>query len=458
MLFYIAVLCVLFINCPHRPGAIISGDPVASYAPAIETEFVCDWHSALYLSECIYLKHILQFFGWDVSGLHVLYVTWYITALVIFALLGYWYHVLKRKFRLEIVFDVVCCVLLFANLRGVICFLSIDFAFTAIFLLSLTLLYLIKQYRYNKKMIFLFGALLLLVLYQMIELRKNAIVLIPFFFYCGILLVVPKSKNWLACICSVFISIAFYAVSQQITQKLFTDQKTYPASVMMMSDMWVAASLRGETETLKSEIVEETGYRVEYASQTPKFKACIPYFPAFPVNEYGIDNWNRLKEMYIRTWTQHADSMIDSRVLQLVQFYLNGYTPGWMVDVYEKRYNLEGKIHSTYSNRNWKIWVTLYAWIVPMLIMFLYALYLLILYVRNKIDDHRRDLFIGCLFALLYACSYIPVTPTPDVRYKLACILVSCCVSGVVCSLAYRKIKLRKKRHVGFCADSLTKP
>lgn len=56
VVFVFALLCFVFISCPHRPGAVITGDPVFSYAPAIDAEFVCDWHSALYLQECILLK------------------------------------------------------------------------------------------------------------------------------------------------------------------------------------------------------------------------------------------------------------------------------------------------------------------------------------------------------------------------------------------------------------------
>lgn len=435
--FYFAVFCFIAINCPHRPRVIITGDPADSYAPAIETEFTCDWHSALYLKECILLKRLLQLFGWDLSGLEVLYVVWYITATILYIQLCYVFRVVKEYFNLGCVFDVASSLFILFNLRGLTCFLIIDFVFAAVFISSIIILYFISKYRHSKYGLVLCLVLFVLLLYQMIEVRKNAAILLPFMFGVGMLIVCPKIKKYVLITSSVVLSSFFWITSNFLTQYLFSDQKTYPASVMMMSDMCVAAALRQEPENMKKEIEEKTGYHLRPLNIYKQFHACIPYFPSFPVNEYNKSNWDSLKEIYIKEWIDNYDTMIAARTLQIIQFYLHGYTPSIIVNFYESTYGLNGKMREECSHLEWKV----IAWIVTMCITCLYTICLAVAFCRgHRLSAPRKATLIVCLLMLIYALSFVLVTPTFDSRYKVMCTLVACYASGIALAELYKRV------------------
>lgn len=442
VVFVFALLCFVFISCPHRPGAVITGDPVFSYAPAIDAEFVCDWHSALYLQECILLKKILNFCSLGLTGIEILYVVWYLSAFVIVLLTCVMLFSFRKEMKMPLMLY-AAALLLLMNMRGAISFLCIDFHFVAVIVSVLFVMWRAKRTN-RKKMQYLWMVAFLLLLIQMVEVRKNAALLLPFLFAVELYIFYPRFSKKCLTLLAVAFSAIFLFSEKYVSEKLFVDQKTYPASVMMMSDLCLAATLRGDSETTHAMLIRETGYQLK--KKTRYYRADIPYFPSFPVNEYDSSHWEPLKKIYFDAWINEFVSMFDARMLQVVQFYTGGYIPEFVIKYYDFRYGVGNDIRSNLPAAfNYKRYFSMLVWLIVAVVSILYTYYLTRKIVNKRATYVDTCVWVSSVVGILYAASFLVVTPTPDFRYRVVCLLLFSLTSSVAFVKLLEKHLLKRR-------------
>lgn len=243
LLFIFSVLFVVGVNCPHRPGAILEGDAVSDYAPAIETEQLTNWHSALFLKECIMLKHLVGYMDFYPSGLEVLCIVWYLNALVIISSTVFLFRFFQCKYGLGNLFSIFCAFLFLINSRASICYLYMDFYFLGALMVAVSILLLLFCNKRNACIKCLLVILLVLTLYQMVELRKNSVLLLPLLLCIATKLLFPAINKLKLLISGAIASVCLFVVYAFLTNLICQPERTHPASVMMMSDICLASSL-----------------------------------------------------------------------------------------------------------------------------------------------------------------------------------------------------------------------
>lgn len=413
---------VVAINCPHRPGAIIEGDPVVAYAPAIESEHVSNWHSALFLKECILVKKILWALGWELTGIEILEMLWYVAAFIIWCVFVFFCRVAYIQSGRRTLFLFLCAFLTVINWRACFCYLSLDFYFTAVFALAVALIYALVKSR-NLAIRWIACLLSFIVAYHLIEFRKNAVVLLPLLVFFEGLLLFPFVNKLRLFVYSIIAAACFWSVSGVLTKQLKNVEQTHPASMMMLSDLCVASSLNGDLTAERKRIESATGYQLN--ERNVAFNAYSPY--DFVHKKYNEKNWERLVDYYMLSWKEKTRAMLDARILQAVQFYLGGYTPGFLINFYEDRYNLEGVMRGSLTLDNFSYverW-TIFARLFVEIVSGIYMCYLFVKYIHRRITKGESYVLGVLLLAFTYALSYLVVTPTPDYRYRLSCLLFS---------------------------------
>ncbi len=437
------IVGIALINCPHRPGAIIEGDAPASYAPAIELRISHDWHSALFLSECMVLKSFIQLFGANLSGMDVLYIIWYISAIVLIFALLYAVQTITTLRKNSIMFICSSIILLAVNLRGYICYLYIDFYFAAALSILLTCIYLTAKHHQSMKLRLILGVVFIIILYHIINLRKNAVLLLPLLLYIEGKYLFPHYGRLKHALGSVFIAIGLFFASNGIAKYILSDCKAYPMSIMLLSDLSIASNLRNDYEAQKNAIIHATGY--ELRPRQKLFAASIPYASKTLEQKYGDEQYNQLIRLYAHAWEKHTESLLDAKLLQITQFYLGGYTPQFLIKHFEDKYQLKGMMRTELTQQlNWKEMMSISARLGVEVIALIYTLFLLIKLLR-KTDSFNKGVLYTMLLAEIYALSYLIITPTPDFRYQFASTLICTFASAIALNELWNWIGSRMK-------------
>ncbi len=449
----LSIIGVALINCPHRPGAIIEGDAPAAYAPAIELGISHDWHSALFLTECIRLKAFMQLFGVYPSGMDILYVIWYISAAVLVFSLLYAVRTITKHRASSIIFICSAIFFLAANLRGYICYLYIDFYFAAALSVLLTSIYLTAKHHNSAKQRLILGIIFIITLYHIINLRKNAVLLLPLLLYIEGRYLFPHRGRLKHVLCSILIAIGLFLASNSIAKYALSDCKAYPMTMMLLSDLSVAANLRNDYESHKNAIIHTTGYEIK--PQQKLFAAAIPYDSKTLKQKYGDKPYSQLIRLYAQAWREHPESLIDAKLIQITQFYLGGYTPKFLIEYYENKYKLKGKMRAEFAQPlRWKDFISISARLVVESIALIYTLFLIIkLLSKNKPDTFSKGVLYTMLLAEIYALSYIIVTPTPDFRYRFASTLICTFASAIALNELWHW--LHKRSQLSHLSDEL---
>lgn len=441
VMLFIALFITIIINCPHQPYANLLGDPTISYAPAIESEYITDWHSALFLQECVWLKKILFAWGWKPTGVEVLMVAWYFSAAILLFVGLYFVLGAFKTIKNYELFLVILSILLVMNILGFVCYLYLDFHFSAVMALILFIIYISYQQRHDRKKVVLFSLVLLLLFYQMIELRKNALLLMPFLLALELRALLPRVKKYYIGLIAIVLTMGLFYVYNQVTTRFIRDQQTYPAAVMMASDMCIASTYRGDIID-KCEIMRrDTGYEIRTQRY---YDTCIP-FNMYPVEKYNKENWDALKSMYLEDWENHFSSMLAAKVIQAVKFYTAGYTPGFMVNLYENLYDLEGGMALSVQPLTLKHGIRVVTWLLLATISATYACYSLWRYTRKELFSTDKLVCVISCIGWLYAGSFLVVTPTPDGRYRSFSIYLFCLVTAYAVTKVFALIYQRKQ-------------
>ncbi|MBR5214339.1 MAG: hypothetical protein IKV92_08775 [Akkermansia sp.] len=408
----------------HVPGFF--NDAVITYADQISgSQPVTDWHCALYMYEGRVMHSLLEAVtAGEVDGILPQRVFMWVADMLLLANLAYWLALLLRRdvrwgwMALPLGGSMV---LLHIGL-GV----SLDYFFcTCVFsAVSLSMVLYLSE---RKLVWVLCGLGLVVLMWHMVEYRRNAALLLPIFMYL-------LTARWMlscriplkATVAAVFTLVLYVVATRFIALCALPVVHKPSMAPMVESDLRIAAVLENERVAEWARL-KENGlpvYEHEYCD------SITAYWGGADVN---TTDWDRVWAYYLHAWKTNTGNMLMARVLQLSQFYWSGSTP-WIVEV------TADAMYPQMAD-NHKRWQTL----KPTDIEYLYlrilrlgvtlaSICLCLRYVwlwlvkRRELTAEQYLLMIITGVATSYSLSYVVVTPTSDFRYLLPAQMLGCIV------------------------------
>ena len=401
------VLSLLFSRVPGAGGELMSGDAVGAYSRGIESGIVSNWHSSLFIYECIALKKAVMFLlGWNLSGIEVLRLAWYgFSLLMLVSMLCLETRLVRQGWIWGLAFPCCICVSLKLTLADLP--VGLDYFFVCLLWLMLAaLVEYFSSVSTEKRLVWM--TVMLFALIHLVSYRKNSAIIVPVLAAC-LLYSVPRFKQlswpkkltaWLGSV-GLFTIVAFTWVDVLLPVK-----REHPLIPMMESDVRIASILRGEQDVFRKQ-----GFYTSVGH--PAEKGMVAYWF---ISQVAENKWSEYVNLYIKEWLTHPDTMITSALIQRAQFYCGGENWNILKKVVESRYPI--------VKENPLAWSFVVSLTPPLRRAFWICLSMVstvvcaILYSKRKI---RLPIFVVCVssgvMAIVYSCSYLLVVPTPDARY-----------------------------------------
>ncbi len=264
----------------------------------------------------------------------------------------------------------------------------------------------------------------------MVNYRRNAILIAPIFFIFAIHSLRNIKLFRLCALYFLYIAAMIpFALSFVVPVK-----KTSPTNPMIESDLRIAAILRGE-QLLIREKLKDCGFIDTEHYLKDSIAACS-------VGDYetGVNiDQEKLRRLYFEEWKNHTNSMLLAKSIQVVEFYTAGVLPGILQKVLINTYP------ALKNNRNAMMFHSYQAKIVwiPRMVLFILLSWISL----RTLSDQRKSatspapVWLVSTISVLYAASYLIVTPTPDMRY-----LTPSVVLGFPAAVLYVSDLLKRRR------------
>ncbi|MBE6420069.1 MAG: hypothetical protein E7031_08050 [Akkermansiaceae bacterium] len=399
----------------HVPGFF--NDAVITYADQICGENpVTDWHSALYMYEGRAVHSFLESLTVQtVDGYLPQRVMMWVADILVLVNMSYWLALLLHRYprACYMALPMGVCMLMLHFTLGV----SLDFFFVAILFSSISLSFLL--YTTKKKWVLIVSvAGLIVLLYHMVEYRRNAALVLPIFIYLLVARLMPSCRIALKAGVGGVVTLAFYWFSTHFITLCGLPVEDRPSLLPMVeSDLRIAAILdnrRAEEWALLPAVgLQVTNH--EYRDSITAYWAGANVAP---------EDWDRVWEYYLYSWKNNTGNMLMARVLQLSQFYWSGGTP-WAVE------KMADAMYPQMTD-NPKRWTVLFDTDVKYLVVRLMRLAITLstiiiclchvwrwLVRHSTLSPEQYAVMIITGAATAYSLSYVVVTPTSDLRYLL---------------------------------------
>ena len=393
------------ISYPEVPeGANYTTDAAYSYAPEIEgLKPVTNWHSSFFVYEGRLLKWGLQTItGRPFSGFEIVAFMWHMATFVLL-LCTFIFYFRSVKARRPVCVQLAMGISLVISARNSV--VSLDYFFLTSAILSVLACMLVHTTnRRWVRMVALF--ILVITLINMANYRKNAILIAPIFFIFAIHSLHNKKIFKLCALYFLYIvTMIPFALSLVVPVK-----KTFPTNPMIESDLRIAAILRGE-QMLIREKLKDCGFIDTEHYLKDSIAACS-------VGDYetGVNiDQEKLRRLYFEEWKNHTNSMLLAKGIQVVEFYTGGVLPGILQKALIRTYPalLSNERAMTFHAYRAKI-----EWI-PRIALFILLSWISLrtLSAQRKSATSSDLIWLVSTISVLYAASYLIVTPTPDIRY-----------------------------------------
>lgn len=428
-LLIIAVVSSLLLPCiPGAGGECLSYDAVHAYSWEIEKEVVSNWHSSLFIYECIALKRIVCILlGRIICGIDVLRIVWgCLTLVMLISMIVLGRRLAQQSWVWLLAFP-YCVYLGLNSTLSHLYPVGLDYYFMCLLwpMLAALVEYCNSETK-RKRLAWL--VVVLIVLLHLVSYRKNAALLVPVLMACLLygaerFRMLSWSKKFVAWGISV-VMVLFVAFSG--VDVILPVKKGHPLIPMMESDVRIASILRGEQDEFRKQgCISITGEKAERS------------ITAFWYGKTKCE-WNALKNIYIGEWRTHPETMMAAAIIQRVQFYCGGHSFQFLKQAVESRYPIV-----KHNPKAWEIcvpqvhdlpsWRLLWICMAPLHALLVYALWS-----KKRLSSTVCIICVGAaVMAVLYACSYMIVVPTPDARYlapsyMLALVAASVLVGALV--------------------------
>lgn len=417
------------ISYPEVPeGANYTTDAAYSYSLEIGgLKVVTNWHSSFFVYEGRLLKWCLQTItGRPFSGFEIVAFMWHMATFVLL-LCVFIFYIRSVKSRRHICVQLAMGISLAISARSSMASLDYFFLTSA----TLSILACMLVHTTNRSWVRM-GALFILVitLINMVNYRKNAILIAPIFFIFAIHSLHNIKLFRLCALYFLYIAAMIpFALSFVVPVK-----KTFPTNPMIESDLRIAAILRGEQLIIREKL-RDCGF----VDSEHKLKDTIA---ACSVGDYktgtNIDQ-EKLRHLYFEEWKVHSNSMLVAKGIQVVEFYTAGILPGILQKALIEAYPALKNNDKAMSLRPHQLSVV---WI-PRMVLFILLSWISL----RTLSDQRKSatspapVWLVSTVSVLYAASYLIVTPTPDMRY-----LTPSVVLGFPAAVLYVSDLLKRRR------------
>ncbi|MGN0811580.1 MAG: hypothetical protein ACI4PY_08790 [Akkermansia muciniphila] len=405
-------------------------DAAYSYAPQIEgTEAVSNWHSSFFMYEGRVVSQILQFLvGHSISGFDIVTFLWYVSALVILVCFCVFYiNSVRASQSIFVQFALGLSLMTAAHYTSV----YLDFFFLSTLLITFLICYYMHEIKGRWIRVSLLITIAFLVI-NMVNYRKNAILLAPVFFLYA------YHQYWKMRCLKLFTLYVLYLIAMiPFAISLFLPvKKAYPTNPMIESDLRIAAILRGEQELMRNKLKYCGFTDTEHPFRNSLSPICVGDY----MTGHNIDQ-SALLRLYSEEWKSNTKTMLTAKVIQIIEFYAAGYLPSpvqnALLSIYPalKNNNDAMKFHRQGGRKLWHM---------RMLLLFTLSWISVktfsdIRKVRNQTQSNL--VWLVSTISVLYAASYLIVTPTPDMRY-----LTPSVVLGFPAAVLYVSELLKRRR------------
>lgn len=410
LLIIVAVSSLLLPCIPDAAGERMSHDAVHTYSKSIETEDVSNWHSSLFMYECIVIKRISSLLmGRGICGVDVLRLVWGgLSLLMLISMLSMGRRLARQSWVWVVAFP--CCVYLVLNKTLPHLYpVGLDFYFMCLlwFMLAALVEYFGSESK-GRRLAWL--VVVVIVLLHLVSYRKNAALFVPALMGClfysaewfRMLSWGKKLVAWCVCV-AMALFVAFSGIDV-----ILPVRKAHPLIPMMESDVRIASILRGEQDEFRKQgFCPITGEKAE--------RSITAFW-------YGGSKakaeWKAYRDIYVEEWKSHPETMMAAAIIQRIQFYCGGHSFQFLKDAVESRYPIVKN-----NPKAWEAWAPLLhdspcwrlLWIcmAPFCALGGYAVWR-----KEKLVSPASVICtMSASIAVLYACSYMIVVPTPDARY-----------------------------------------
>lgn len=416
----------------------IRPDPQWSYLPIFRGEApITDWHSSLFMYEGRILTKFLYMAGVGDPGFRALRLFWFISEIAIFFSIYTWIKKLSEYKSIYFLLFPLCSLsfLILADQTYCRFRFSIDLYFTAFLFVSITLPLFFYRIKFCKKSNVFISVLYIFLFLHIANYRKNAILLIPFLAAYVIAWRCPQLPTNKV-IHSFFISVVFL-LPLYATNHLLPARRSHPPIPMLASDLKIAAILqRQEAENLA--IMGQNGIDLRDGVNGVGIIGGLYSVRGVQFGKKGDVQWNEFKKYYLSSLATNPLSMGTAKVIQIVQFFSNGYVPHFL------RRLIHYYFHSCppdSSRWDWKSDVPYdRSGITPerIIVYFFTCVSLILSYRAWRRKGPSLPLVMSLItgvVALVYILSFLPVTPTPDFRYHSPSMLLG--GFSILCTALY---------------------
>lgn len=393
----------------HYTG--ISWDVIYTYGPIIAgKKCVTDWHSALYMYECKVLQKIATVFSKPADGIYAQIILYYIYFIVTLLSACYFiYQIIKSNIISSLLFIPVCI-----SISAAICWMKLvlDYFFCCHLIVLCILVWHLLRNTNNKGLKIIEWVLIGVCIFHMVNFRKNSVCIIPIvcyiFFAChGILANRFKTRV----IASLLFAVTIAGVCIALPPLLAPVKHTHPITPMLSSDVRIAAVLRGEQVEFRKKM-KARGKTDRVLNHSLKNA-----LSAAPSEELSLPKGY---SYYTSEWKKNFDSMLTSKMIQMVEFYCGGTMPHPFFCKIVEHFYPQIKANP----EAWKYWNQIprdimYYQIVILIAGSGFVAYFAYLRIKNirTLSYLEKTAAAACSMAIFYAVSFAFVTPTAFPRY-----------------------------------------
>lgn len=391
-------------------------DAVITYNRQIEEKMpVNDWHCPLYMYEGKWVRQAVECLtGETCSGVAVQRGFMVLADALMLVNLAYWLALMMRRDTRMGWMALPMSFFTFVAHCGL--GVSLDYFFTVLLFSSISLSIIL--FRTEKRMVKgLLTLLLLLVLFHLVNYRRNAALMLPVIFYMVAVGWGCSAAWWKKAAVAVVLMLPFYMVSVRMVPWVLPVQKMTPMAPMVESDLRIAAVLENKQDAVRAYL-----HTVPFKVYAHEYKDSITAYWAGA--EQDLEHWPAVWQHYLNAWKTNTGNMLMARFLQLSQFYWSGATPApveWLADaLYPEMRSNERRWIVLESVDMKQLHLRILRLMVTLGTVWLFLRYLWLWLVRRA--PLRAEQF-ACMFitglASAYSISYVVVTPTSDFRYLL---------------------------------------
>lgn len=445
---FLPILWCLFLFLFGK-GFRLSFDALHTYSPMIDTGVICDWHSDLFLFECICLKSVASFLGLAcVNGIAVLHIASWCSYMVMLILSTVWIFRFTEQGR-----KFLFVLPLFYCLSQGFTFLpdmdmTLDIIVVAPAFLSFECAYRIKYCPYPIRRI-LFALVLVLALLHMVSFRKNSIIAALPLLYWIIPDVGIRLRRIFKAVIAGILSVILYLGSTLLVGSALHSVNGYPLIPMLASHICTTQAFSNQDY---HNTIWEPASEKDILTQHVFFPELYFTYP-YHLPEYVTDDtYNKrrqeayrvLKEEVINVTLSNPKEAVVSKCLHAFFFFSSGYIPKFFADEIaicypHMAYTLKSYQHHTRIARRVIVWRIMLIFIASCIAV---GSYLRMQY-RSKKSDLSDFLLLLSLYSVFYILSFAVVTPSIDFRYNHMANILSSLILPLFLLLLFDKTRKR---------------